>query len=459
MTVSVDEPVGVLGVGVEGRATIEYLLRHGVRDITALDRNEPKGLPDGLSRVIGPDHDKNLSRFAVVFRSPGIRPDVPALVAARESGTKITSAISYFLEHCPSKVVGITGTLGKGTASALTAKLLEAAGFTVHLGGNIGKSPLDFLDDVRPEHRTVLEISSFQAMDVSASPQVGVILKTTSEHLDWHRDRTEYRAAKSNLFAGQSTADRLIYNADSEGALETAQSGKALRVEYSLIRKVARGVYLDGRRLMYADEHSTTALDIELDAVRLPGTFNLENLAAAVAAALESGAGKKTFGRAAERFEGLAHRLQFVAQASGIRFYNDSYATRPDATLGAVASFTDAPLSLILGGSEKYADFTELVAAIRRHPTVSHIALIGQTAKRLHTALAEASPLRFSMQIYEGLTEALDASAAALPTEGGTVLLSPACASFGLFPNYKVRGERFEEAVHRWIEDRSKGAG
>ncbi len=457
MKQTIREPVGVFGIGVEGRATIDYLRANHVRDITALDLKETAGLPEGTAAVFGPKHDENLVRFATIFRSPGIRPDHPALASARAGGSRVTSAISHFLEECPAKVIGVTGTLGKGTASALTAHLLEASGFAVHLGGNIGKSPLEFLGEVEANHRVVLEISSFQAMDASTSPNVGVVLKTTSEHLDWHRDLSEYRSAKARLFAHQTPSEILILNRDAEGSAEVATLSAAKKLGYSMTSALQDGIFLDGERLIYCENGARTPLDIRPDRVRLSGRFNLENIAAAVLAALSAGASLDRICEAAERFEGLPHRLQFVTECDGIRFFNDSYATRPDATLGALASFRDVPLALILGGSEKFADFSELASAVRGHPTIRYAALIGQTAKRLDEALRQDGPCSFKIDLHEGLESAMEAATFAVAKEGGVVLMSPACASFGLFPNYKVRGERFIAAANAISAKRKSG--
>jgi UDP-N-acetylmuramoylalanine--D-glutamate ligase len=459
MKQQIEEPVGVFGIGVEGRATINYLRAHNIGNITALDLKQTPDLPEGVASVFGPDHDKRLTRFATIFRSPGIRPDHPSLFEARVEGRRITSAISLFLEECPAPVIGITGTLGKGTASALTHHLLQAAGFTVHLGGNIGKSPLEFLDEVKPDHRVVLEISSFQAMDATASPHIGVVLKTTSEHLDWHTDLQEYRAAKSHLFAHQTPSDKLIFNMDAEGSAEVALPSAAQKIGYSMTRPLEMGMFFDGRRLIRCEDSKKTPLDIRPDRVRLPGMFNLENIAAAAAAALEAGASLDKICPAAESFEGLPHRLQFVTEYNGVRFFNDSYATRPDATLGALASFRDVPLALIMGGSEKFADFSELADAVRNHPTIQYAALIGQTATRLEEALHQRGPCRVRTEIHEGLESAMEAATDAVSAEGGVVLMSPACASFGLFPNYKVRGERFIAAAQAILEKRRVGIG
>ncbi len=440
------EPVGVLGVGVEGRATLDYLLKHGVFDITALDRAPIEGLPDGVASVFGPEHDQRLERFATLFRSPGIRPDHPSLEAARRAGTRITSAVSHFMERCPAPIIGVTGTVGKGTAATLISEVLAASGLTAHLGGNIGKSPLEFLDDVASDHRVVLEISSFQAMDAAASPHIGVILKTTSEHLDWHLSLDEYRRAKASLFRHQTPEDTLIANLDSEGSRAIAAESHAHRWDYSLRNPVERGIFLDGDRFIYRKDGDDEVLPLCRDRIRLTGGFNLENVAAGVLAALAGGAAVEPACRAAERFRGLPHRLELVAEAGGVRYYNDSYATRPEATIGAIQCFEAAPLALILGGSEKYADFGELAAAVSKHPSIVYIGLIGATGARLQAAIREAGPSPFTMASHADLASAVAAASRAV-TAGGTVLLSPACASFGLFANYKVRGEQFRALV------------
>jgi len=434
-------PIAVLGVGVEGRSTISYLLSRGAERIAALDATVVDGLPSAVETRFGEGYDRDLERFATVFRSPGVRPDHPSLVAARAKGTLVTSALSLFLSRCPARVVGVTGTLGKGTASSIAAACLGAAGLKVYLGGNIGKNPLDFLDDARPDDVVVLEISSFQAMDLAASPEIAVILRTTSEHLDWHKDTAEYRAAKAGLVAHQTAEDTVIFNADSEGAAGIATASRAAKLAFAAEREVDTGIFVRGERLILRADGQEEALPFDASRMRLAGRFNLENVAAGVAAALAAGAPRDPVCRAAELFEGLPHRLERVIEAGDVAFYNDSYATRPDAAIAAIGAF-EAPLAIILGGSEKNADFGPLAAALVARPNVVRVALIGATAGRLAAALAAVGPTRFPVVEHATMEDAMEANAQALPGRG-VVLLSPACASFGLFPNYKVRGERF----------------
>lgn len=437
------EPIAVLGVGVEGLSTVSYLLSHGAKSVTALDAKRVDGLPPGIEARFGEGYDRDLARFATVFRSPGVRPDREGLVEARARGTRVTSALSLFLGRCPARAVGVTGTLGKGTASSLAAACLAADGLNVHLGGNIGKNPLDFLDAVRPDDVVVLEISSFQAMDLAASPEIAVVLRTTSEHLDWHVDTSEYRAAKAGLVAHQTAGDTVVYNADSEGAAGIAARSRGERLAFAVAREVDAGIFVRGDDLVLRARGLERRLPFDARRVRLAGRFNLENVAAGVAAALAAGVPEDAACGAAERFEGLPHRLERVVEANGVAFYNDSYATRPDAAIAAIAAF-EAPLAIILGGSEKNADFGELAAALVARPNVVRVALIGATAARLAAAISAAGPARFPVVEHATMEEAMEANAKALGGRG-VLLLSPACASFGLFPNYKVRGERFRE--------------
>jgi UDP-N-acetylmuramoylalanine--D-glutamate ligase len=440
------EPVGVLGIGVEGRATVEYLLGRGAREVTALDRQAVEGLPRGLAATFGEDHDRGLDRFATIFRSPSVRPDHPELVRARAAGTAVTSALSFFLERCPAPVAGVTGTVGKGTCSSLMAKVLEAAGLTVHLGGNIGRSPLEFLDDVRPDHRVVLEVSSFQAMDLGACPEVAVILKTTSEHLDWHPDTAEYRAAKAGLVRGQGADAVVVFHADSEGSAWIAGRSPAAKLAYSIEREVDEGLFLRNGCFVLRQGGTEERLTLDPARVRLPGRFNLENLAAGLLAARALGAWGPGAWSAAEGFEGLPHRLELVCEARGVRFFNDSYATRPEAAAAAITAF-EGPLALVMGGSEKNADFGDLARTVADHPGIVHVSLIGATARRLADAFAAAGANRFPVEFHPDLEPAVAAALHSLGGGPGTVLLAPACASFGLFPNYKVRGERFRSVA------------
>jgi UDP-N-acetylmuramoylalanine--D-glutamate ligase len=288
-------------------------------------------------------------------------------------------------------------------------------------------------------------------MDISSSPGVGAILKTTSEHLDWHVNVDEYRRAKASLIGRQGPDDTVVFNADSEGSTEIARTSPGRRLGYSLVARPDPGLFLDDSGFVVLGAGTEERLPIDIRRVRLPGRFNLENVAASLLAAHAAGAGWEPICKAAEEFTGLPHRFELVAEGGGIRFVNDSYATRPEATVAALTAAGDEPLALILGGSEKHADFQELVRGLRAHPRLAYVALIGTTAERLARAIAESGSASFGFEIHDGLEPAFRSASQSL-TRGGVVLLSPACASFGLFANYKARGEMFRALVRDYVQ-------
>jgi UDP-N-acetylmuramoylalanine--D-glutamate ligase len=455
------QPIGLAGCGVEGRETLRFLRAQGVGDPWVFDRELAAAPPAELTaagvRILGDaDWLAELPRCGTVFRSPGIRPDHPALAAAGAAGAVITSATSFFLAACPAAVAGVTGTLGKGTAATLIHEALKGAGRPSRLGGNIGLNPLAFLGDVRSGEAVVLELSSFQLMDLAPVwPRVAVVLRTSVDHLDWHRDVAEYRTAKAGLLAPAGSGQTVIYCADSEGSREVVgrrlASDPAGTLAVSRAGPVRDGIGMrDGRVCRYR-AGSAEPLP-RLERLALPGGFNLENAAAALLAAEALGAAFDPAAAAIAAFPGLPHRLERVGAVRGVDCYNDSYATRPDATLGALSAF-DRPLALILGGSEKHADFAALAEAVCRHGSLRRVALIGATAERLEREI-RAAAARLGVAPPPLFREPHLAEACARGMEGlepgGVLLLSPACASFGLFPNYKVRGEKFKE----WVSGR-----
>ncbi|MDH4249245.1 MAG: UDP-N-acetylmuramoyl-L-alanine--D-glutamate ligase, partial [Deltaproteobacteria bacterium] len=331
----------------------------------------------------------------------------------------------------------------------LIGAALQASGIACHLGGNIGTNPLVFLPELEAHTVTVLELSSFQLMDLNGDhPAVAVILRTSTEHLDWHRDVKEYRAAKSRLLSPPTRSQTVIYCADSEGAREIAAFRGAGGLGVSLRGPVAEGLGVAGGHVLRFASGGSSPRPA-LDRLSLPGAFSLENAGAAQLAAEALGADPARAAAAIAAFTGLPHRLERVGVVRGVTCYNDSYATRPDATLGALASFQE-PLAIILGGSEKHADFRELGERLCAHPSLRRIVLIGTTAPRIAGEVAAAAerlgitppPLHPAPTLDSAFQAALEA----LP-EGGVLLFSPACASFDMFPNYKVRGERFRALV------------
>ncbi|MDB5106506.1 MAG: murD [Fibrobacteres bacterium] len=451
----IKEPIGVIGYGVEGVSTCRYLLDRGFTDITVFDRKEPLGL-DARIRFGGTGtpgaaggYLNGLAAMRTVFRSAGVRPDLPEIAGFVRKGGTLTSQIGLaFALAGKDRIIGVTGTVGKGTCCSLLADMLAEAGIPAALGGNIGVPALDLAAGLPAGEKLILELSSFQLSALSQSPAYAAVLRTTTEHLDWHPDRAEYWLHKSRLVSAQGEKDVLAYCADAEGSAWIASQSRARKIAFGSGEEIR----IDEREVRWIKR----GFKIPLSATRLKGAFNLENIAAAGALALELGAEPRDVVAAAMAFKGLEHRLEFVRERSGVSFYNDSYATRPEATIGAINALKDAPLGLILGGSEKHADFAEMAEIIAGAGHVKAIALIGQTAGRLgeelraaRTRLATASEMG-GIGIQESkacstLEEAVDFLMGRIGK--GSVALSPACASFGMFENYKERGKAFKRLV------------
>ncbi len=443
-------PVAVLGYGVEGRSTLRHLLRRGARDVVVLDKAAPNDpLPEGARGIFGPGYLDGLGEVAVAFRAPGVRPLVPQIESFIARGGILTSQVEAAIALAGrERVVGVTGTLGKGTCCSLLSAMLAAAKIPHRLAGNIGLPPLDALDafsDLPPGALLLLELSSFQLSTLRESPRGAVVLRTTTEHLDWHASRDEYWDHKANLVRRQTPDDFCVYYADAEGSAWIGALGKG--------RKIAVGSSGVVRISRDALEAPGPGLRLRLAETPLTGAFNLENLAAAAAAAMELGVSPEAIAAAARAFAPLEHRLELVRAASSdrgrLRYYNDSYATRPEAALAAARALADDDLGLILGGSEKFADFGELAAGLAALPRLRAIALIGHTAERLEGALREAGAIdgkaTRAWRRCATLEEAVEFLRSKIPA--GSILLSPACASFGLFRDYKERGKAFKRIV------------
>ncbi len=474
------EPIGILGYGIEGKSTAKYLVEEGFKDITVFDQKRPaeKDLLCGENNRLkyAEGYLSDLPKMKTVFRSAGVRADFPEMEIFLKDGGILTSqtGLAFYLAG-RDRIIGITGTLGKGTCCSLLKAILDFAKIPSQLGGNIGIPALDLIRSFsKDEFRSpflILELSSFQLSTLSTSPAYAGILRTTSEHLDWHLSRDEYWLHKSNLVKHQGEKDFLTYCTDAVGSEWIAQQGKARKWAYGMAGSSGtRGpathhtnnlsnnfsnnsqpkVLIENNSVHWPDYN----LKIPLSATKLTGAFNLENLAAAGSLALQLGAKPADIEQAAANFSGLEHRLEFIRQMDGISFYNDSYATRPDATLGAIDALSAAPLALILGGSDKQADFSELAEKIAQSPHIVAIALIGQTADRLAEELNRAKSYPHSTPIFHPspalqkcatLEEAINFLLSKL--KHGSLVLSPACASFGMFENYKERGKIFKGLV------------
>ncbi|MEI7511394.1 MAG: UDP-N-acetylmuramoyl-L-alanine--D-glutamate ligase [Candidatus Peregrinibacteria bacterium] len=455
---------GIFGWGVEGKSVYRWLTKHGAQNILVFDENPVT--PEGtINRPPTADFSK-IAECDILFRSPGVRPEKCWSRAVSCNGS--TSATKYFFHHSPTKnIVGVTGTKGKGTTSTLIYEILKNAGKQVFLGGNIGTPVFDFFDELTPESWVVLELSSFQLFDLDISPPYAVLLRTDSEHLDWHTSVKEYREAKQNLFQFQKKEDTLVVFGESDITKKMAEISPAKKIwvrpngatgEENEI--TAQNGFVE-TRFIASDKTRSHETIFPISSIQLRGKFQYENVLAATAIAKEIGIPNKTIQKTVENFKGLPMRCELVAEKNGIQFFNDSFSTIPETTIASLSTFT-SPVLLILGGSEKYSDFTELARTCAQHPSLHKIFLIGKTAPRILEALQRAES-RVSTEIIleedeneqKGHGEkVLQKIFQSVETNNNfSLLLSPACASFGLFTNYKERGEIFNTLAKAFPED------
>ena len=429
--------VAILGMGVEGESARSYFTRHDykVEEVKNID-----------------DADVEMIRACdLIIKSPGIAPTHPLIKNLQNAKVDISSVTKYFFQQSPTKnIIGVTGTKGKGTTSTLIHQILKRANYDAYLGGNIGTPALDFIDQLTQDSWVVLELSSFQLMDLEVSPHIAVVLMTTSEHLNWHRDVDEYVAAKAAIVKHQKKNDAHIVNIDYSNNLKIAESAQSKRFEVSLRQVGDNGCFVRGHDIIWI-ENGQESVAAQTEDVRIPGRHNLENVCAALAASHLAGASKTAAQQAVASFTGLEHRIEKVATVEGVAYYDDSFSTTPETTIAAIRSF-DAPKVLVLGGSSKNSDFHELAQEIIKSNSIRTIIGIGDEWRKIKESIEQlkAQNTQASIQYIEGLSSMKDIVAAAqkVAQEGDVVLLSPACASFGMFANYKDRGDQFKKEVN-----------
>ena len=436
--------IALLGLGVENRALAHFLHTRQI-SFSVCDLHDPAIPVEGVQQWrIGEDYLDGLTDFDLLFRTPGLPTLDPRLCAAWRFGVEVSSQTRLFLQLCPAPVLGITGTKGKGTTTALLHALLATdSAARVFSGGNIGRPPLEFIDELQPTDRVVLELSSFQLQDLDQSPHIAVVLSVTEDHLDYHADRAEYVDAKKPVCRYQTPDDILIVNRECPTARAFADESPATLWTFSTTTPNIPGAWVsDGQLWACCPEEQPIAI-CPVDDIPLRGRHNWSNVAAAVAGALAFGAPATHFAEAIRSFAGLPHRLEYVAERDGVTYYNDSLATTVDAACAAIRSF-DAPLLLIAGGASKGADFSALGTAIAE-ANVRAALLIGQEAPRIAAAVQRAGAGEI-VHCCRDLAQALD-TARHLAQAGDVVLLSPACASFDQFASYAERGDLFKRLV------------
>ncbi|HUC96582.1 MAG TPA: UDP-N-acetylmuramoyl-L-alanine--D-glutamate ligase [Candidatus Saccharimonadales bacterium] len=423
--------IAIAGYGIEGEASYRYWSTNPDNQITIVDRRQPDCIvPAGVPTIIGIDAPEKLQGFDLVIRTPRMRPDMI------KTDGKIWSITNEFFDKCPATIIGVTGSKGKGTTASLIASILEAAGKRVYLLGNIGKPALDILPQIQKSDIVVYELSSFQLWDMKKSPHIAIVLFIEQEHLNVHLDMGEYVQSKANITKYQTAEDVLIYNKSNKYSQMIADESKAELIGYTDISTAhtSHGFFYYGEQKICS-----------VDSLGIVGKFNHDNACAAIDAIWGITNDTTAIEKGLESFKGLPHRLQLVRELNGVKYYDDSIATIPGAAIAALKAF-DAPEVIILGGSSKGSNFTELGEELARHDVAA--ILIGDEAENIANSCKKAGFKDFEVISYISMNQIV-ARAKTLAKSGGVVLLSPACASFGLFKNYTDRGELFSAAVNK----------
>lgn len=459
-----NKKIGIIGFGIEGRAVAEFLKQRGLA-FAVFDRNKEIHVPSDLQSKFftGSDYLKFIGDYQVLFRSPGVRLDTPELMAAKNSGSQITSQIKFFFENSPTRnIIGVTGTKGKGTTSKLIFEILQKAGITSYLAGNFGPDAISLLERLTSQDWVVLELSSFQLEDLDVSPHVAVVLMITEDHLDYHGSKDDYVKAKSAITKFQSAADYAVVNADYEESLKTGKLGKARKYYVQILPAVqasGKGVfeiynpekYLKIKDGVFAEEINGNIYFVQdgdmsffmnSKDLLIRGFHMIQNVAAAMAVSKQVlNIKDDALLEVLRNFRGLEHRLEFVCESKGVKFFNDSISTNVESCLAAAQAFSE-PEILILGGRSKNLDYAGLVRALAARKNLKAVALIGEISEILLTSFKENG---FKGEILHGAKNfsELFSQIKKIANEGDVVVLSPAATSFDMFADYKERGKEF----------------
>lgn len=448
--------VAVIGIGVSNTPLIELLLGYGV-SVTACDQKERSAFGDladrlekwGCTLKLGKDYLQGLNQD-VIFRSPGIRPDIPEFLSAVEQGSKVTSEMEVFFDVCPCHTIAVTGSDGKTTTTTIIAELLRAAGKTVYVGGNIGHPLLAEAGKMKEEDYAVLELSSFQLLTMHKSPEIAVVTNLAPNHLNVHKGMEEYVEAKANILRYQSAEQKVILNYDNDLTRAFAQHAPGKTVFFSRLSPRSGDVFFADGMISVRSGDSVRPV-LSANEIAIPGVHNIENYMAAVAA-VEGLVSDEVIREVAASFSGVEHRIELVREVHGVKYYNDSIASSPTRTIAGLRSFRQKVI-LIAGGKDKNIDYTPLGPEIVQHVRFLILTggdVIGSTVPKICAAVLNVpdyDSTALPIVLIDDFEEAVRA-AAAQAGEGDVVLLSPASTSFDKFSNFMERGKTFKSVVN-----------
>lgn len=447
-----NKKIAFIGTGVTNTNIIRLFLSKGI-DVTICDRKtaeqmgilyeELKSL--GAKYILGDSYLDSLTSFDIVFRSPGMYFNNPALKAAREKGVVITSEMEVFFDLCPCKIYAVTGSDGKTTTTTLISEFLSKEGRNVHKGGNIGRALLPIIEDIHENDIAVIELSSFQLISMRTSPDVAVITNIAPNHLDVHGTMEEYIDAKKNIIAHQNAFSKTVLNLDNELTNELSDMVRGRLVKFSRHSIPECGSFLNENNVLCYNNYGEITEVVKADDIKIPGIHNVENYLTAIAAVWGE-VSVETIQTVAREFGGVEHRIEFVREVNGVKYYNDSIATSPTRVLAGLNSFNQK-LIVIAGGYDKKIPFEPMAETVCQK--VKHLILMGVTADKIEKAITECPAYdgnNIKIHRVFSMEEAVK-KASNIAVEGDVVTLSPACASFDLYPNFEARGIHYKNIV------------
>ncbi len=442
-----DKKTAVVGIGISNRPLIKYLVKLGA-EVWAFDKKNRVEIGDiaeeleslGVKLVVGEKYLEFLHGYEVIFKTPSMRIDSPAFLKAKEENTYITSEMEEFVKYCPAKIIGVTGSDGKTTTTTIIYNILKEAGYKTWVGGNIGAPLFSKIEEIDKDDRVVIELSSFQLMTMNVSPEIAILTNISPNHLDMHKDMNEYINAKKNVFKFQDKTNTTIINRDNSltNALLDEPIGKVM--SFSTKQKIENGAYYEDGNLYILDKFVCSKEDIVLK-----GMHNVENYLAAFCATVQD-VNINSMKKVATTFAGVEHRSEFIREINGVKYYNDSIASSPTRTLASIKAF-EKPVILIAGGYDKNIPFEPL--AEEGYTMIKKIILLGFTKDKIGEAFNKViKDKNIKLPIFKvsNLEEAVEI-AKHEAVSGDIVTLSPACASFDMFPNFEVRGNKFKEII------------
>ena len=439
----------IIGAARSGIAAAKFLVDQGAVVVLTDQKPVEKWTPEavalkesGVGLLPGEAPSWLLDQLDLVVVSPGVPANIIPIRYAERAGAEVIGEVELAARFLKGRIIAITGSNGKTTTTSLIGELLRDAGLPVQVGGNIGKALISMVESSRDDGWTVAELSSFQLETIRTfHPSIAVVLNVTPNHMDRYETFTDYAAAKHRIFMNQTPEDVAVLNAD-DPTVSSWESGLRARViKFSVRKELESGVFLRGRELVFAGNEGEKVL-LNVDEMKLRGLHNVENTAAAFAAGLAAGAAIESMNGTARRFDPVEHRLEFVAEIDGVRFYNDSKATSVDATLKALEAFANesGKVVLILGGRGKKAPYAPLESLVRTK--VRKLVLIGEDAETIEAELGDFAPFERASDMKDAVRRSFQSA-----EKGDVVLLAPACASFDMFESFEHRGKVFKAEV------------